>query len=517
MNRLVVGDYIVIGAYVIGVLLLGILFAGRQKSMKEYFLASGNMPWWAVSLSMYATLLSPITFLGAAGWIYQEDSRYFFSTAVLALVTFPLAAYVWVPIWDRLRTVTIYEYLERRFHPGLRTFGAILFPIQMIFWVGNGLVAAAMAFSSVSGIPMMCCLLGIVLLGTAYTILGGSRAVIWTDVVQSVIFLFAFITIGLLLLKYFNWSPGEIHAIASAEESAAGYAKTQLFSAEFSLSVEATIWALLLAKIVEIFTFGSDQRTMQRLMSTGTRQHMFKAVVGLAGVQFIFWMLAIFVAWGFVAYYKVNPEAAKLIMQPDEVMARYVVGHLPILVRGLIIAGLLAAMMSTFDSALNSMSSSAISDFYKRYFVPNASDTHYVKCSRYATLGWGLLVLVFAVWQSGHTDTTVLKRVGQFNVLLLPMIAIFFILGVFTRRCNAGGALVGALTSFLLVMCFQGIPELMDPLINYSINWIWLEGLCTVTGCVTGYIASLLFAAPAEEQLKGLTIYEKSTPRPDTA
>ena len=141
MKQLSVWDYLIIGGYLIGVLVLGLMCSRRQKSLKEYFHASGDLPWWAVALSLYATGLSPLTFLGVCGWVFMKDSRMVFGGSLLGIVTLVLAAFVWVPIWGRLRMISIFEYLERRFHPGLRTFGSALFPIQMIFWVGNGLVA----------------------------------------------------------------------------------------------------------------------------------------------------------------------------------------------------------------------------------------------------------------------------------------------------------------------------------------------------------------------------------------
>ena len=510
MSQLSIWDYLVIGTYLAGVLSLGLVFSGRQTSLKEYFLASGALPWWAISLSLYATSLSPISFLGVCGWIYQKDSRLFFGSTLLVLITLPLAALLWVPLWDRLRPVSIYEYLERRFHPGLRTFGAVLFPLQMIFWLGNGLVAAAAAFKTVTGLPVEVCLFGIVILGTAYTVLGGSRAVIWTDVAQAIVFLFGFLVIGLLLLQYFDWEPAKIYHIASSVESAEGYPKTQLFSTEFSLNVEATIWAILLFKFVELLMFGTNQINIQRLLATGTKRNMFKALIGLAGVEVIFMLLAMSVAWGFIAYYNENPGEAARIIQADEVMAHYIVGHMPNLVRGLIMAGLLAAMMSTFDSALNSMSSITICDFYQRFFVRNASDRHYVLSSRWATIGWGILVLLFALWQSRHSDATVFERVGKLNLLLVPMTAIFFILGVFTKRCNTPGVLIGAATSVGLALSFSGFPGLMEPLVDpeaFAINWVWLDGLCTVTGLLVGYVASCLFPEPGEDKLEGLTLY----------
>ena len=514
MNQLSFWDYAVMGVYMIGVLILGLVFSGRQKSLREYFLGSGELPWWAVSLSMYATGLSPLSFLGLCGWIFFKDSRMVFGGSLLIIVSMPLAALIWVPIWGRLRMMSIYEYLESRFHRGLRAFGAAIFPISMIFWIGNGLVAASLAFTAVTGLPVEYCLFGIIVLGTLYTMLGGARAVIWTDVAQAAVFVFAFAVVGLLLLQHFGWQPTEIYKIASSvisEET--NYPKTQLFSAEFSLAAEATIWALVFIKLIEALMFGSSQVRVQRLLASGGKRNMFKSLFGLVGVEVIFMLLAVCVAWGFIAYYEQNSEAKAAIEHADQVMAHYVVGNVPILVRGLIMAGLLAAMMSTFDSALNSMSSVTINDFYRRYFVRNRTEKHYVSSSRFVTLTWGVVVLFFALWQLGHSDSTVLERVGKLNLLVLPAVATFFVLGVFTKRCNTIGVLIGAFAALALALAFSGFPGLMNPWVDpetFAINWLWLDGLCTATGLGVGYLASMLFRAPAADKLKGLTIWAGS-------
>lgn len=516
MGELVFWDYAVIVAYIAGVLLLGLIFSGRQKSLKEYFLASGDLPWWAVSLSLYATTLSPLSFLGVCGWVFLNDTRYVFAGPLINIVTITLAVAIWVPIWGRLRMISIYEYLETRFHQSLRVFGAVIFPLTMIFWVSNGLVAASQAFEAATGFKVEYCLYGIIALGTLYTVLGGARAVIWTDVAQASVFVFAFVIVGVLLLQYFNWQPTEIYKIASSvvnEDS--GYSKTKLFSAEFSLAVEATIWAIILAKLVEALTWGSSQIRVQRLLAAGKKRSMVKSLYGFVGVDVIFMLLAVAVSWGLIAYYQQNLAAKALIKQGDQVLPSFVAAHVPILVRGLIMAGLLAAMMSTFDSALNSMSGVTVSDFYRRYLARHRAEKHYVSASRFITLGWGIIVLLFALWQMRHSDSSVLERVGKLNLLVLPSMSIFFVLGVFTKRCNTPGVLIGALAAITLALCFSGFPGLMDPLINpdeFAINWIWLDGLCVVVGLIVGYLASLLFRAPPAEKLKGLTLWAKPEP-----
>ena len=515
MGELVSLDYSVIFGYIAGVLLLGLIFFRRQKSLREYFLASGDLPWWAVSLSLYATSLGPLSFLGICGLIFINDTRYVFASPVINIVTIILAIAIWVPIWGRLRMISIYEYLETRFHRGLRAFGAILFLVTMIIWVSNGLVAASQAFEAATGFKVEYCLYGIIILGTLYTVLGGARAVIWTDVAQTGVFMLALVVIGVLLLQYFDWEPTKIYEIASSVTSKnTGYPKTQLISSEFSLAIQATIWAIIFTRIVGALSWGSNQIRVQRLLAAGSKRNMVKSLFGLAGVDVAFMLLAVGVSWGLIAFYEQNLAVKGMVKEADQVIAFFVVDNVPILLRGLIMAGLLAAMMPTFDSALNSMSGVTINDFYRRYLARDRSEKHYVSASRLITLGWGIAILAFALWQLGHSESSVLERLGQLNLLVLPSITTFFVLGVFTKRCNTPGVVIGALAATALALCIGGFPVLMKPLVdleNFAIHWIWLEGFCIVLGLVVGYLASLLFRAPSAEQLKGLTLWSKKS------
>ena len=491
------------GAYIIGVLALGLFFSRRQNSLKEYFLASGNMPWWAVSISMYATLLSPLSFLGITGWIFLKDSRWIIGAPLLGIVGTVAAAFIWVPLWNRLQLQSIYGYLERRYHPAVRSFGAALFPIAMIFWIGNGLVAASMAFEAVTGVEAWLCIVGIMVLGTVYTVLGGARAVIWTDVAQFIVLVFAFIVTGCLLLAYFDWQPLRVYEIASSVISAeTHYPHTRMFSAEFNLAVEASVWSILFFVFFNMFAQGTSQVTMQRLMAAGSRRNMFKSMFGQIAVDLLFTVLAVAVAWGLVAFYHQNPAVKDSMDHPDQVLAHYVVRYVPILVRGLILAGLLAAMMSSFDSALNSMSTVTINDFYRRYFVRRRSEHHYVAASRYAALGWGVFLLFFSLWQLRHSGSTALERIGKLNVLISAPLVSFFVMGLFSKRVNTVGALVGGAAGIVVALAFNGFPGLFDRWIDYEINWLWIGGLGMLASFVVTWLASLLFPRPSAEQLK---------------
>jgi SSS family transporter len=516
MAQLGAFEYTIMAVYLVGVVALGLCFSGKQKSLSEYFLASGTMPWWAVSISLYATALSPLSFLGASGWMIAKDPRWPLGTAVIGIATTVLAALIWVPIWGRLRLLTIFEYLERRYHPAIRSFGAAMFPIEMMFWIGTALVTAAMAFNQVTGVPTHWCIVGIVLLGTLYTVLGGARAVVWTDVAQFGVFCFAYAAIGFMILQYFNWDASHIyHVVSQMTSPVTGQRQTTLVSTEFSLAIEATIWCILFVMITEAVKFGGSQVYIQRLLATNTRGKMFKALIGQSVVGLIWVLMTIGIAWGLLAFYTDHPQAVRP-EHADKVMAGFVVEFLPAIVRGIVMTGLLAAMMSTFDSALNSISSVAINDFYKRYVKHDADQHHYVIVSRVITLVAGLFLLAFALWQLKNADATGLERVGRLNVLIAPAIIPFFVLGIFSKRANTFGVLIGSLSGIAVAVLFNGFPGLFRAVIfgddalyfHGSVNWLWLGGFGMVTGFVVGYFASFLFPPPSQHALRGLTIAE---------
>jgi len=159
---------------------------------------------------------------------------------VLGVIVFlPLAAVIWVPVWARLRLLSVYEYLELRFHGSIRAFGALLFILTSVFWIGTALVTAALGFETVTGVDGRLCLVIMAVLGTAYTALGGIRAVIWTDVAQFIVFILGYVAILVALLREFQWQPMEIYRIASETVSeTTGYSHTKLMSFELDLTVK---------------------------------------------------------------------------------------------------------------------------------------------------------------------------------------------------------------------------------------------------------------------------------------
>ncbi len=465
MAKFSIFDYLVIGVYLASMVVMGILFSGRQKSLKEYFHAGGNLPWWAVGISLIATHLSPISYLALPGWIFERDTRSSITGGLIEfLMVLPTAA-LWIPIWARLRVLSIYEYLERRFHPAVRSVGAILFIVYTVFWLSTALVAASKGFESVSGFDGRLCLLVIGLLGAFYTVLGGMRAVIWTDVVQYVVFVGGYLMIAIVLLSYFD--PMEIWTLASNQISErTGHPHTKLISHEWSMAVEGTIWVLLSGSLVRALAFGTNQITVQRMHATRDRRTMFKALLANAVTGYGFVLFTVPVAWGFVAYYSQHPELKQQITHPDMVLPHFVLLNLPLIMRSLVMGGVLAALMSTFDSALNSMSNVTNNDFYRRYLEPNRSEDHYVKVAKLLTLGFGLVLLGFALSQYDQQRGTAGEHFTRLTSLVSAPIAAFFVLGILSRRVNTPGVLCGAVAAIALSLGFNGLPPMVQPVLN---------------------------------------------------
>jgi len=501
MYLLGIFDYITILIYFSGIIIAGIYFSKKQNTLSEFFHASGNIPWWAVSISNFSTGVSPISYLAAAGWIFVKDSRLSIVPSLIGLLFVPLTVFIWLPLWSRLRVFSIYEYLEIRFQPWVRSLGAVLYLITTVIWVGTGLTTVALGFEQVTGIDARWFIFLISVAGTTYTVLGGMRAVIWTDVIQFGVFLIGYAAIIFCLLSVFEWKPLEIYRIASETISLeTGYPHTKLISFELDLSIEATLWVLLFSKFFFALSNGTTQWEVQRLHSTGSRTNMLKAIVWGKVIVLGFSLLWVPIAWGFVAFYVEFPEAKTAILHPDQVLPDFVARQLPGMFRSLVFAGILAALMSTLDSGINSMGSVTTNDFIRRFYYANkrVTETKLVVISKVMTIFFSIIIVVFCLWQMETQHETAFEKMGKLSAVFLPPITSFFLLGVISKRTNTNGAVIGGIAGVSFAILFNGIPGLIEPTIH-GVNWMWVASLATAINVGIGYVASFVFPPPLEE------------------
>ena len=505
-------DYVVLGVYLVAVVVLGSLFVRGQKSIDDYFLAGRSMPWFAVCLSIIATDLSALSYMGAPAWAFEKDLKYGMGIFLFPLIMV-LVVLLYVPIFFRLKLYTVYEYAERRFGVGVRSVASVLFLITRGVWLAGAIFTPSLALSVITGIPVLWCVIIVGVLSTFYTVMGGMKAVIWTDVAQFVVLVGGLVAIVAALLVEFGGDVGEIWRLASEKTTAVNtwlsarpgagavaHSHTTLFSFRFSLAEEATLWGVLALYLVgNLSSYGTDQVVVQRYFTLRTKREIAKAVIGNGLLVVPVCVGLYFAGIGFVAYYSRHPELLAALDAPNKVLPHFVVHVLPTGVRGLIIAGLFAATMSSVDSGINSLTTSTIVDFYRRFFHrEDKSDRHYLWAARMLTIVWGAAATCFSIYFATRTDT-ILKMVGEITTLFGGAVAGIFLLGVLTRRANSPGTLIGAAVGL-------GLAAWLKWQWSAQVNWMWRAPVATLTVFVVGYLASLCFRRPAAGKTEGLTV-----------
>ncbi len=475
-------DLLVIVAYLLGVTWFGLRFRRHQRSLKDYFLADKTIPWWAISLSIVAAETSTLTIISVPGLAYEKDFR--FLQLVLGYVLGRvLVAVLLVPHYFRGELVTAYQLVARRFGQKLRLLTAGVFLVTRAAAEGVRVFAVAI----VVGIALSPMLSGlgdfrrdvfaiaiVTALTLIYTFEGGMAAVIWTDVVQLTIYLGG-TTVGLFTLLHLV--PGGWEAIRT---TAAGAGKFEVFDFSWNFYSTYTFWSGLIGgTFLTLASHGTDQLIVQRLLAARTERQSKLAIIssGFAVLaQFSFFLLL--GAMLFV-FYKFSPPATPF-SRTDKVFPTFVVTQMPHGISGLLISAILAAAMSNLSAALNSLSSTTIVDFFSRW-RPDSSEAGRVRLSRFATVGWALVLFVLAI---------VARRGGKVLEVGLSIASVaygcllgVFLLGVLTKRASERGAMVGMACGFLLnlyLWLFTRVPftwyvvlgSITTFLIGYSASWI---------------------------------------------
>src|SRR6266480_7526934 len=380
-------DYGVLLAYLAGITIFGVMFRRSQKTVKDYFLGDKNTSWIVISLSIVATETSTLTLIGVPALAYANYARpdqggnFTYLQVVLGyIVARIIISLIFIPAYFRGNLLTAYELLKNRFGTKTKNFAASLFLVMRALAEGvrvfaASLVLSAVLSSSIPGLPHLW-LWSIVIVGVLtliYTFEGGIAAVIWTDLIQLIIYIG-----GSLLAAYelLHLVPGGWHTIAT-EATAAG--KFQLVSFKFDLSVPFTFWAGLFGgTFLTMASHGTDQLLVQRLLTCRNMRDSQKALVLSGFVVFFQFLLFLVIGIMLFAYYKFYPLETQLSSN-DEIFPAFIVHRLPHGVAGLVIAAIFAAAMSNLSGSLNSLSSSTVLDLYKPLLRPQASDHDLLK------------------------------------------------------------------------------------------------------------------------------------------
>ncbi|MGB8985622.1 MAG: sodium:solute symporter [Candidatus Sulfotelmatobacter sp.] len=464
-------DLAIIAIYLVGITLFGLRFRKRQRSIRDYFLASRDIPWWAISLSIVAAETSTLTIISIPGLAYDTNLAFLQVVMGYALGRVVIS-FVLLPHYFRGDLYTAYELIERRFGRGLRSLTAGIFLLTRTAAEGVRVYAVSIVVAIALGTGEVWSIAIITILTLIYTFEGGLAAVIWTDVVQTAIYV-AGTLVGVFTILHLV--PGGWSAIHAAAASAG---KLQVFDFTPSLWIPYTFWAGVIGGTAfTTASHGTDQLFVQRLLAARGQKQSAAALIS-SGVAILF-QFALFLLVGVMlwAYYRV-PSAN--FGKPDRIYPTFIVKQMPHGISGLLIAAILAAAMSNLSAALNSLSSSAILDFYLR-LRPNSDEKKRMSLSRLATFFFALLLFGLAIL-SLHKVGRVVEVGLQIASVAYGALLGVFLLGVLTKRANQSGAMVGMLFGFGIELCLW----------RWHVPWTWWVIIGTIVTFAVGYASSSL-------------------------
>ena len=477
-------DTVVLVGYLVVVVGLGIWLAKRSKTSAGFMAAGGALPGWAVGLSIFGTFVSSISFLANPGKSFDGNWNPF----VFGL-SLPIAAWIatryFVPFYRQHGAISAYTHLEARFGPWARVYAVVCYLLTQMGRVGTILYLVALALAPLTGWSVVSIILVTGVLVTVYTLIGGIEAVIWTDVVQSVVLaLGIFLCLG-LIFSGMPGGPGQVFEIAGTAQ------KFSLGSFGASLS-QPTFWVVLVFGLfINLQNFGIDQSYVQRY-ATADSDKAARNSVWLGALLYIPVSAMLFlVGTGLFAFYTAQPELLPdSIAKGDQVFPHFIATELPVGITGLLVAAVLAAAMSSVDSSLNGSATLTWCDLVKRFSRKEQDEASAMKVLHSATVFYGILgtCAALAMIQVESALDAWWKISSIFSGGILGL----FLLGLIVRRATsvtaATAVTIGVLVIFWLSAAGQGwLPSYLKPALHAN--------LTIVVGTLSIFLVGLLLSS----------------------
>ncbi len=492
-------DLTVIVLYLLGTAWLGIKLSGKQEGLRDYFLGGRNLPWWAVCLSIVATETSALTVVGIPVMSYLGNIS-FLQVALGYLLGRVLVAYVMLPRYFDGEMVTAYAYLGKRFGSSTQTTAGITFLFTRLLADGIRVLAAAIPLKLIlEGLGLstnyFTIIVVLALVTIAYTFIGGIRAVVWVDVAQMLLYVVG----GLLTIIVVTNQAGLSWLTDAAD---AGKLDVLVLNGNVFTDASTLIPSLIGGAIFSMASHGADQIIVQRLLSCRTKVEAQKAII-VSGVVVLV-QFAVFLAVGLALwtwFEQRSPEELGL-GRNDEIFPRFIVEGLPAGVSGLLLAGILAAAMSTLSSSLSALSSSTVTDVYGKLRKTPMSDAEGLRVGRWATIGWGLAFIAPAVFFESDSGSIVVLALGIAGITYGALLGAF-VFGLVSKRATAADANIAfvcaaatTMTLFALekwVLAEDGVPQVL-------LAWQWYPLAGVIVTFVVGGLLSLRHPAPASTE-----------------
>ena len=473
--------------YLGGMLFLGYFFMRREKGTEDFFKGGGRIPWWAAGMSIFATMLSAITFMAIPAKAYATDWKYFPMAIAILIMAFPVVKY-YLPFFRRLNVTTAYEYLEKRFSYATRFLASSLFIVFMIARMALVLFLPSLALTTVTGIDIYACIVLMGIITIAYCTMGGVEAVVWGDVIQGFVLLGGALFTAIFLVSGMDGGVGKLVEISIENQ------KFAMFDLAFNWK-SATLWVVLLGGLANnLISYSSDQTVIQRYLTTKDEKSAARGIIMNGILSVVVSVLFYFIGTALYAYYKTQPQELNFVMQnTDAIFPHFIMSKMPVGVAGLLIAAIFSATMSTVSSNVNSISTAFTSDFY-RHFFPGASDKKQLKVARWSGILFGAIGVGLALLMATMNIRSLFDYFNYILGLLASGLGALFLMGIFFPRIDARSALTG----FVLGTAFLFMVNLTT-----DISFLLYGFIGIVATLVFSLISSMLF--PTKEIPPGHT------------
>ncbi len=490
-------DWVVLIVYLIGTTLLGIWLGRDQKNAKDYFIAGQRIPWWAILFSVVATETSALTFISIPGLAYVGNLS-FLQIAAGYILGRIVIAYTLLPRYYQGELVTAYALLEQRFGVATRRLASVVFMVTRSFGDSVRVFATAIPVALIIGPivpPQYVGPLSILILGAftvLYTYHGGMRAVVWTDVLQTGVYLVGGVSAVVLIGSNVDGGWSSILSAAEAQ------GKLQLFDFYTGIDRPHTIWAGLIGGMfLSMASHGADQLIVQRLLASGNLTEARRSLIGSGFVVMAQFALFLMIGIGLHAFY-----AGEVFARPDAIFPRFIVEEMPPALTGLVIAAILAAAMSTVSGALNSLAAASVHDLYLPMSGKRSDDPSLLRISKVFTLVWAAILIGGALLYRNEGTPVVTIALSIASFTYGGLLGAFF-LGILLPRAIQRDALIGMVVGISTMSCvvfakaLSGwFPELAPTLAPLArIAWPWYVLIGTTITFVTGMLSSFTHAA----------------------
>lgn len=466
--------------YLLAVLLVGLAFSKKEMQGKEFFKGDGTIPWWVTSVSIFATLLSPISFLSLAGNSYGGTWILWFAQLGM-IIAIPLTIKFFLPMYSKLDIDTAYQYLELRFNSkGLRILGAVMFIIYQIGRMSIIMYLPSMVLAELTGISVNTLIIVMGIIAIIYSYTGGLKSVLWTDFIQGAVLIVGVVFAFIYLIAHID---GGLSPVMNELSGGKFLAPTEVIFNPNLLT--SSVFIIIVGAGLNTFSsYVSSQDIVQRFTTTTDTKKLNKMML-TNGILSIF-LATIFYLIGTALYvfYTQNPELAQTARQ-DQIFASYIAFELPVGITGLLLAAIYAAAQSTLSTGLNSVATSWTLDIQALLSKKEMSFKLQTRIAQFVSLGVGIIAILVSIVLANGEIKSAYEWFNSFMGLVLGVLAGTFVLGAFTKKANAFGAYVAFVVSAVLVVFLKyRVPDVTS----------WAYSLISISvSLVVGYIASIIY------------------------